>query len=63
MNPPPKQEPPLPSPLLHKCVEEREKKGKVSLDEPAVAEAGFVQKKLAFSESSNKFPASWRRWC
>ncbi len=24
VNPPPKKEPPLPGPLLHKCVEERE---------------------------------------
>jgi hypothetical protein len=30
-------EPPLPGPLLHKCVEEREKTPGVSLHEPTVA--------------------------
>jgi hypothetical protein len=29
-------EPPLPGPLLHKCVEEREKTGGFALHEPAV---------------------------
>jgi hypothetical protein len=29
-------EPPLPGPLLHKCVEEREKTGGFALREPAV---------------------------
>jgi len=34
-------EPPLPDPLLHKCVEEREKRREVSLREPA-ARAGAL---------------------
>jgi hypothetical protein len=36
-------EPPLPNPLLHKCVEEREKTGKVSLHEPVVSIRRLVQ--------------------
>ena len=33
-------EPPLPGPLLHKCVEEREKTRGFALHEPAVGKAG-----------------------
>ena len=43
-------EPPLPGPLLHKCVEEREKTPEPSLHEPAVVEAchtNIVSKVLA----------------
>jgi hypothetical protein len=43
MNLPSKKQPPLPNPLLHKCVEEREKTGKVSLHEPAVSLRRLVQ--------------------
>jgi hypothetical protein len=48
MNLPSSREPPLPGPLLHKGVEERENSQELALHEPAVSPAGWRPNFLAF---------------
>jgi hypothetical protein len=50
-------EPPLPGPLLHKCVEEREKTGGFALHEPAVDKRKKMTCALAFLRAETKLAA------